>query len=158
MFQSFLNLPKQALFILINEKDKKVYISYSSKLHSRLGVIAVEITDRIWRYKDMVKDKKKLELRILETTPQKHFVNYYRNEYRNNGYELYNETERIPLQYQFKLCYTVRKVLVVAVDKRWNKTVLGRFETYEEARGFLLYIKHNNPACSLCYSLNGVNL
>jgi len=158
MFQSLLNLPKQAIFILINEKDKKVYISYSSKFHNKLGSIAEQIRDNTWRWKEMIKDKKKLELKILETNIERHFVNYYRNEYRNNGYTLYNETERIPLQYQFKIQYSSRRVLVVAVDKRWTRTILGRFETYEEARGFLFYIGHNNPAGSLVYSINGVRL
>jgi hypothetical protein len=146
------------MFVLINEKDKKVYISYSSKFHSKLGSIVSYIRDNTWRWKDMVKDKKKLELKILETRVERHFVNYFRNEYRNNGYTLYNETERIPLQYQFKIQYTSRKVLVVAVNKMWKPIVLGRFETYEEARGFLLYIGHNNPAGSLCYSNNGVRV
>jgi hypothetical protein len=155
VFQSILALPKQAIFVLLNEKDKKVYISYSTKFHSKLGSIAEQIHDHTWRWKDMIKDKKKLQLQILETSVQKNFVKYYRDYYRNKGYELYNEKERIPLWYEFKLGYTQRKVVVFAVDGHWNKTVLGRFDTYEEARGFLFYIRHNNPAHSLCYSIKG---
>lgn len=158
MFQSFLNLPKQAMFVLINEKDKKVYISFSTRFHTKLGSIVTQMRDGTWRWKDMIKDKKKLEVKILETRVEKHFVNYYRTEYRNKGYTLYNETERIPLQYEFKINYTSRRVLVVAVDRNYKKTILGRFETYEEARGFLFYVGHNNPSNSLVFSINGVRL
>ena len=158
MFQELLNLPKQAIFTLINEKDKKVYISYSTRLHSKLGSIAASLRDNTWRWKVMVKDKKKLQLVVLETTVERNFVKYYKEHYKALGYEIYNETEKPSLWYEFKITYSQRKVLVVAVTTRNDKTTLGRFNTYEEARGFLLYIRHSNPANSLCYAINGVRL
>jgi hypothetical protein len=156
MFQDLLNLPKQAIFVLINEKDKRVYVSFSSTFHIRLGSILSQFRDGTWRWKDMLKDKKKLSLVILETTVQKNFVKYYKELYQKNGYTVYNEKEKLPLVYQFKINYSQRKVLVVAVNARNDKTLLGRFDTYEEARGFLLYIRHNNPSYSLCYSTKGL--
>lgn len=153
MFQTLVSLPKQAIFVLLNEKDKKAYVSFSSRLSYKLGSIVTEMNEGTWRYKFMTRDRKKLSLVILETSVQKHFVKYYKDEYRNNGYELYNESERIPLQYRFVINYTKNRVLVVAVNNNNDKEILGKFKTYDEARGFLLYIQHNNPANSLCYSI-----
>jgi hypothetical protein len=155
MFQEFLNLPKQAIFALVNERDKKVYVSFSMTFHVRLGSILGQFRDGSWRWKDMIRDRKKLSLVILETSIQKNFVKYYKEQFQKNGYTVYNEKEKLPLWYEFKINYSLRKVLVVAVNARNDKTVLGRFNTYEEARGFLLYIKHNNPANGLCYSIKG---
>lgn len=158
MIQNLFNLPKQAIFVLLNERDKKVYLSYSSRLPQKLGSIVSEMSGGTWRYKEMIKHKKRLRLVIIETNIQKNFIQYYKNEYLKKGYELYNAKEKAPLLYEFKIIYTQRKVLVVAVNTRNDKTILGRFNTYEEARGFLLYIQHNNPTNSLCYATNGGRL
>lgn len=156
MFQDFLNQPKECLFVLVNEKDKRVYVSFSTRFHARLGTIMEQLRDGTWRWKDMIRDRKKLSLAILETTVQKNFVKYYKEQFQKNGYTVYNDKEKLPLVYKFRIDYSQRKVLVVAVNARNDKTVLGRFDTYEAARGFLLYVRHNNPSNSLVFSINGV--
>jgi hypothetical protein len=156
IFQELLNLPKQAIFALVNETDGKVYVSFSTRFPSKLGSIIGQLVDKTWRWKEMILRRKFLKLVILETSVERNFVKYYKEQFQKNGYTVYNEKEKLPLWYEFKINYSLRKVLVVAVNARNDKTVLGRFNTYEEARGFLLYIKHNNPANSLCYSISGL--
>lgn len=141
------------IFALINEIDKRVYVSYSARFHQRLGTIQSEILGGDWKYKQMIDDQPKLVCKILENQNTKNFVKYYIDQYKKQGYYIYNGTEKIPLEYKFKMEITNRNVLVCAVNKRNEKTVLGTFKMYQDAQDFYEYIMKNNPAKSLVYAL-----
>lgn len=106
-----------------------------------------------WKYPAMTGDMAKLELVILEQRLEKNFVKYFLDEYRNDGYTIYNEKERIPLEYRFKIEYGEKSVFVVAVNKRKEKVRLGTYRKFKDAQRFLRYITKNNPANSLVYSI-----
>jgi hypothetical protein len=148
-----LALSDQAIFALINETDKRVYVSYSSRLHKRIGSIMSEILAGEWKYKQMIEDKAKLKLVILEHQDTKTFVKYFIDDFKRRGYYIYNESEKPPVEYRFKIEHTVNHVLVVAVNKRNEKKVLGKFKMFEDARQFLEYVTGNNPTKSLVYSI-----
>lgn len=101
----------------------------------------------------MVEDKDKLELIILDNTNTKNFVKYFIDQYRKQGYYIYNDTDKLPLTYRFRIEYTTRAVLVVAVNKRNEKEILGEFQYVGDAQEFLAYVMQNNPSKSLVYSL-----
>lgn len=142
-----------AIFALHNKTDKRIYISYSSRLHQRLGTILSEIVAGEWKFKTMVEDKDKLELIILDNTNTKNFVKYFIDQYRKQGYYIYNDTDKLPLTYRFRIEYTTRAVLVVAVNKRNEKEILGEFQYAGDAHEFLAYVMQNNPSKSLVYAI-----
>jgi hypothetical protein len=141
------------IFALINETDKRVYVSYTSRLHQRLGTILSEILEGDWKFKEMIQDKDKLECVILEHRIEKNFVKYFINDYRNKGYYIYNSSDKNPLEYRFRIDITYHKVLVCAVNKRNEREILGEFSMFDEASEFLEYITVNNPTKSLVYKI-----
>lgn len=143
----------RAVFAIINEIDKRVYVSYSSRLHQRLGIITSEILAGDWKYPQMIEDSSKLNVLILEQRDCKVFVKFFIGQYKKLGYSIYNDSEKIPLEYKFKMEYTNRNILVLAVNKRNEKEVLGTFKMFEDAQNFLSYIMNNNPTKNLVYSI-----
>jgi hypothetical protein len=164
VFQTFLRLPPAAIFALINETDKKVYISHTTRLPTRLGEMVDKMTLGTWKFPAMTQDKHKLELKILEqsNTESRYFVQYFVSEYRNMGYTIYNETENLPKGYTFQIQYSFdtiafrmdELVSVIAINSQYEKIVLGKFQHPQEAEDFLEnVVKKNNPAGSLVFKI-----
>lgn len=156
-FSMLLSQPVGAIFALVNEFDKRVYVGYSATLQTRLGAISGEILNKTWKYQAMIDDCNKLQLKILETRLELNFVKYYMDQYRNMGYEIYNATAKVPLKYTFSISVfgTVGDVKVVATSSnRANVIVLGSFKKFDQATEFLIYITNNNPTGALVYNVD----
>lgn len=152
MINDLLKLPRSVIFAIINDSSKKAYISYTSNLQRRLGVISSEILDGISSIGNVTE---KIEAKILETTNDKVLVKYFIADYRNKGYTIL--TEKIPLEYKFKTFLSIDEgnVKVVAVNKRNDKIILGTFKNIETANNFVKFIETNNLTKNLIYSIYG---
>lgn len=151
----FLSRVDQGIFAIINEQDKRVYIGCSTRLHQRIGTINGEILEGTWKYKQMIVDKNCLVFLVLDNNPDKLFVKYFIDQYKKKKYTVYNDTERLPLEYRFRLeILSQDRVIVVAVNKRNDKIVLGEFDRIMPAREFLKYINRNNPSKNLVFAVD----
>lgn len=163
LIHQLLTLPKTAVFALINDFDKRVYVSYSTTFKTRLMGIIEQISTKRWKYRGMLNELKHIRLVILDKNLPEHelkiFTKYHRDMYRNNGYRFYNK-EKVPLQYSFSIRFTDRKnaICVVAFNSRKEPTILGYFETIELAQEFLVMVKDRNlnPSQNLVYARNGM--
>lgn len=150
----FLSIHNQGIFAIVNHHSKYVYVGYSARLHQRLGIIQSEILEGTWKYKQMILDKDCLVFCLLDSSPDKLFVKYFMEQYQKEGYKLYNEDERLPLEYKFRIeILEGKRALVVAVNKRNDKIILGNFDRIMPAREFLKYISRNNPTKNLVFAL-----
>lgn len=157
-------LPKTAVFAFINDSDKRVYVSYSSTFKMRLMTIIDQIATRRWKYKGMINELSKLRLVVLDRNQPEHelklFTKYHRDYYRNQGYRFYNSKERVPLQYSFTIRFSDRRnaICVVALTTRREPTIIGWFETLEEAKEFLELVNDRtiNPTRNIVYARNRV--
>jgi hypothetical protein len=155
-------LPKTAVFAFINDFDKRVYVSYSTTFKTRLMGIIEQISTRRWKYKGMINELSKLKVVILDKNLPEHelklFTKYHRDYYRNLGYRFYNSKEKVPLQYSFTIRFTDKRnsICVVALTTRREPTIIGWFETLEEAQSFLALVtdKSLNPTRNLVYARN----
>jgi hypothetical protein len=161
LIYDLLTLPKTAVFAFINDFDKRVYVGYSSTFKTRLMAIIDQIATKRWKYRGMTNELKKLRLVILDKNIPEHdlkiFTKYHRDSYRNNDYRFYNK-ERLPLQYSFTIRFTDKRnaICVVALTTRRDPTILGWFETIEEANDFLVMVKDRNlnPSQNVVYARN----
>lgn len=167
MFQQILELPPACIFALVNETDKRVYISHTTRLPTRLGEMVDKMTLGTWKFPAMTEDKQKLELVILERgDTEKYFVQYFIGEYRKRGYTIYNETENLPRGYRFQIKYMLQGdwlskdyltrpgVLITAYLSNGETEILGKFHHPKEAEDFLEnVVKKNNPAGSLVFKI-----
>lgn len=163
LIYNLFTLPKTAVFAFINDLDRRVYVSYSSTFKTRLMTIIDQMATKRWKYRGMINELKKLRLVILDKNIPEHdlkvFTKYHRDYYRNLEYRFYNK-EKLPLQYTFTIRFTNKRnsICVVALTTRRDPTILGWFETIEEANSFLALIKDRNlnPSQNLVYARNTV--
>jgi hypothetical protein len=163
LIYTLMTLPKTAVFAFINDFDKRVYVSYSSTFKTRLMTILDQMATKRWKYRGMINELKKLRLVILEKNLPEHdlkvFTKYHRDNYRNSQYRFYNK-EKLPLQYSFTIRFTDKRnsICVVALTTRRDPTVLGWFETIDEANTFLALVQDRNlnPSQNLVYARNTV--
>jgi hypothetical protein len=160
LIHQLLTLPKTAVFALINDFNKRVYVAYSTKFKTRLMTIIELIATKRWKHRGMINELKHIRLVILEKNIPEHelklFTKYHRDNYRNQGYRFYNK-EKIPLQYSFAIRLTTGgRIAVVAFNSRKEPTILGLFYLLEEANKFLVDLKDRNlnPSQNLVYARN----
>lgn len=162
LVHQLLTLPKTAVFALVNDFHKRVYVSYSTKFKTRLMTIIEQIGNKRWKHRGMINELKHIRLVILEKNLPDHelkiFTKYHRDNYRNQEYRFYNK-EKIPLQYSFAIRLTPEgRITVVAFNSRKEPTILGLFDSVEESQEFLLTIKDRNlnPSQNLVYARNSL--
>lgn len=140
LFQDLVTIPKRCVYALVNERDKKAYIAYSS---NTLGSICNLISSN-----KLQEDWSKLQIKILETIQSsnklkiryQHWTTYYAN----NGYRLYRDYKAV----QYKLSIDViedhkrgvenRLLFIVRLVSRGYKSVtVGVFGSMEEMNEFI---------------------
>lgn len=144
-FNDSINIPKMDLLFklcnrgiiaLINENDKKVYITATN---SMLGLIERYTTDLklgAFKCKEMNKDRDKLQFSILDMglyniKYYKYGIRKYYEMYKNLGYSIYNEDEisYISIYYKFHKRISSKGVeLYLQGKSRSNNLLIGKFE------------------------------
>lgn len=125
--------------------------------------IIEQLATKRFKSRGMVNELNDLQLVIFERNIPDHelkvFTKYYRDQYRNQGYRFYLN-EKIPLAYSFSIRFTEQRhaITVVASNARKELTVLGYFQSLEEAQSFLALVNdpYINPTRNLIYARNTV--
>lgn len=137
-----INYPEMCIYGLINTKDRKIYLGYTSNLPLALARIVKDIK---YSNNKLNKDAGKLELCILETITDKKNLRlrykFHQNDYSNKGWLLYKRDTKLPT-------YKLRIDIMANSDGEWSKESLvgvklitrgykeltiGVFQRYEEA-------------------------
>ena len=138
------NYPELCIYGLINSKDHKIYIGYTTNLPSALSRI---IKETKYSNNKLKQDWNKLELIILETITDRKNLRvrhrFYNNDYSNKGWMLYNKNSNLT---SYKLRIDVMNngigkdlnVQVKLISRRYREIVVGIFNTYEEASNWCL--------------------
>lgn len=137
------------IFAIINDFTKVVSVSYTTNFQQRLNQISTDFYNRGISLENYT-------ARILETCcDDRCFVKYYVDDYRNKGYTIIDG--KLPLVYKFKIEFSIeeKSVAVVAVNKRNDKIILGKFTNIETANKYLLFITVNNISNNLVFSICG---
>ena len=158
-----LSMPKTAVFAFVNDRTRRVYVTYSTTYKVRLMQIVHQIATKRWKYRGMLNEMKHMKLLVLDANVPEHelkvFTKYHRDSYRNRGYRFYDK-EKTPIQYSFSLRFSVKTnaIVVVASTLRKKETILGYFPTIEEAQEFLALVndRNINPSRNLVYARNMV--
>ena len=131
---------KSAIYALINERDKRVYVGSAKYPISEAGRVISDIYSPMrCIYQQMKTDKKRLKFLILEYTKQLKIDKWkWMDYYKTLGYSIYNESI-MPI-YSIRKFNNVstRKVEVQIVTKGKRVSFVKEFKTNDEAD---LYIK-----------------
>lgn len=127
------SLPQNAVFGLISDSSRECLISYSSSLKSRIGQILDDNQDII---------KEDTRLVIFDTVQDMEYkliyAQYYRQRYLDMGYKNVGSAVQY-INYRVKVQFStlLNEVLVMLVNKRKDKTVVGVFKSVDDANSFV---------------------
>lgn len=143
LFKDLCMLPKEGLYCLINEEDKKIQIYNTVNIISSISRLSQEIENL--NNSELKKDLDKVKLKILETNfkcKDSRNIRYKQviQSYKDRGYKFYNELSVVQYivkeTFQYKDLKAYYVIELVNPSSRIN-IVVGVFRKYREARKFL---------------------
>lgn len=127
------NLPQNAVFGLISDSSKECLISYSSNMKCRIGQILED-------NKNVIKEDTRLVIfdTIQDLEYKLIYTEYYRKKYLDMGYRNVGSSVQY-INYKVKVQFSeyLKEALVVLVNKRKDKKVVGVFKSVDEANSFV---------------------
>lgn len=144
----FKQFPRSCIIILINETDKKVYISPTKDLAyfiSRFNNIYSKSLGSITSFK--------IEEINVPYESLKFFMKYYYKQYTDKGYSLVNEYNYVTYNIKIKVKWDA--VYMFAENTRKEKIKVGEFKDIFEAISFQeqYYNTESNPCMTLVYHI-----
>ena len=139
-------VPLQGIIALINDSDKKVYLTQGSNIPVLLGKIISEIKQGIHTHQELCDDYKKLKAMVIETqidiTHRYLHMSYWYDYFEASGYKLYTKKNHLSYKVSKGLVNVSKNssklvVEVYLVNSRCEKTVVGVFETIQQADEFI---------------------
>jgi len=126
-------LPSDAVFGLISDSSKEVYVSHTTNLRSRIGLImdnfSIREDTRLVVFLDGVYDKGYKQI----------FAQYHLDKYISDGYRNVGIVGRSYINYKVRVQYSelLNEVLVTLTTKRGDKMVVGVFSNVDDANKFV---------------------
>lgn len=145
-------LPQDAVFGVISDSRREFYISHTSNLRTRIGLIIDDIEmyedSRLVVFVDGIEDKKYKQM----------FAQYYVDKYVADGYKNVSRNKCSYINYKVRVQYAelFNEVWVVLVNKRNDKLVVGRFKTVDEANEYVRVYYPVGELVQPIYSTNKV--
>jgi len=138
--QLLVNMPKNAIYALVDAQDKEIFLTYSYDVLSSLSRLISEIRAGI----GLPIDPTKYEYKLLETTDKQNLklrFNYWYDYYASLGYKFHNKRRHI----NYRLTSVVgrdfrnpnHRLLYVKLKNWKNEIVLGAFNNIEECNEFI---------------------
>lgn len=150
-----LNTP--GVYALINNKDKRIFITQSNNILSSVSRNIAQIRDKSHSCRPLLRNLPNLELLVLEheSSPKNRKIrlSYWMTIYKTKGYELYNPSTPVSYKVQARITsdYFVH---VLLINKRNDKLVVGVFNTMSEAESFISQNYPNQSINNVIYSSN----
>jgi hypothetical protein len=142
LFNYLINYPEMCIYALINQKEQKIYLGYTTNLP---GALARIIKDLKYSNNKLKNDLDKLTFGIIETiTDRKNLrlrYKFHQNEYSNDGWMLYRKDNKLP---NYKLRIDVlgedglhttdhTKVFVKLRTRGGSEVIIGVFSDFNDA-------------------------
>lgn len=149
---TLLRYPRNAVYALINDSDKKVYVSYSVDV-----LLAIRRLLADYAVLDADYKSGKIRIAILETISDKKtmqlYVEHYQVKYEGMGYSFYKRNRFVHYKIQIAI-ETDRLVYVFLVSRNYSKLIVGIFSKMDQANAFKKVLENSNPILPV-FALNG---
>lgn len=166
LFKDLKNLPKGAIYALMNEKEKKAFVVQTTALISSLTRQVHQIKEGHHYIKQLVKDQNELEFVLLEANVKRNLLPVRHticcNMLLDEGYTLYNEIScfyyrgmirfgRMPGSRHHEVIYVSLR------SKNKEEFVVGVFERTNEVKDFVTrYYPNLHRITEVVYSPNSL--
>lgn len=148
VFKAMYEMPRRGIFILINEKKKCLYISYSKNLVTSVARNVREMQDKVHIYKPLNRNIRDWRFEIIETLYYEDTIldisckiNSFIEIYKQLGYEVKTHTNIVQLRFRVDIGEDY-KVYCKLVTKGHNEYVMGVFNNMEEAEEFIIQYRN----------------
>jgi hypothetical protein len=145
LFNEFLNLKRCGIFALVNNEDKKVYITFSKEICSSFARIIREIHEKTCSYKQLIDDAQKLSYIFIEninyedTKLDIHLkMEYFIQQYKHLGYTMYNDKHK-PAKFKVVIDVhnDIKRIHVCLMSKSYRRSItVGVFDKMWDAEEF----------------------
>lgn len=133
-------MSNKGIFCLINNVDKRIYISFSNNVFLALATLLNNVNSQSSPvYVELYNDLNKLEFKVLDTTydnlriGQSFYVEYYED----LGYNMYNNFKGLKYKVRIEPNDKLGKVAVVLQNRRKEKVVVAVFDSVLEAEEYV---------------------
>lgn len=164
-FNSLLKLPRSAVYAVIDEKQRRVLVSYSTSLMASLGRLIERINTGEMPYRKL-NPYNRLKFVVLEKDECRNRLmvrtGFHMQEFKKQGYSLVVDVP--PATYVLKsvLLYTglnaghrsEAKIQAVLVSKRNSKIIVGEFKTQAEYDAFARLHYRNGKVYDIVYDVS----
>jgi hypothetical protein len=155
VLSDYLKLPQSCVYLIINEQHKLATVNYTENIAGALHRLYDDLAGR--------SPETALVLQILSVTTDietlKLHSEYWKDQYRNNGYTDLIPASRKTLQYRARVLVDpdMRSVNVELVTARGQGKVVGKFKTQTEASDFIMmYYGGDNEYRLPVYAVNSL--
>lgn len=155
MLSDYLKLPQSCVYLIINEQQKLATVNYTENIAGALYRLYDDLAGR--------SPETALDLQILSVTTDietlKLHSEYWKDQYRNNGYSDVIPTGRKALQYSARVLVAsdLSSINVELVTARGQRKVVGKFKTQTEAKDFIMmYYGGDNSYRLPVYAVNSL--
>lgn len=143
IFKAMFELPRMGIFVLRNDKKKRVYISYSKQLLTSLCRNIREMQDKVHVYKPLNYNFKDWKFSIIETLTFNDTildisckVGSLVQVYKQLGYDVRTHKNIAQLRFRVDVGQDY-KIYCKLITKNYNEYVMGVFETMQDAEEFI---------------------
>jgi hypothetical protein len=155
LYKNLYNLSRPGIIVFENKAKKKVLIKATTNILSCVSKLVSSLTTKKHINQELIKDRTKLTLLILETDVSDLWsLRYWGNHYKSLGYAFYSHCEPSQLNLRLRADYRFG-MMVELYDKANRPLVVGVFSTKVEALSWIdtyyINLDHINPvfACNL---------
>lgn len=146
-------LPQDAVFGLISDSSKECYVSYTSNLKARIGLI---LTDN----ENILKDDTRLVVFVDGIQDLKYklmYAQYFRDRLVDDGYKIVGGPVKY-INYRVVVQYSslFNEALVLLINNRKDKLVVGVFKNVDEANSFVDEFYRTGNMIQPIYALNAL--
>lgn len=157
--KDLLDYSKPGIWGFINEKDKRVFISYSNNILASVSRNISQIQDKSHSCRKLIRDLPNLTFVMLvcndSTKTRKIRAVELMDSFVSRGYVPY--TNKLIVSYKIRIVVTTDfKIHVLLVNRRNDKTVIGVFDKMDEASSFIQHNYPNNKIHNVIYSDNSL--
>lgn len=162
--KDLLSYSKPGIWVFINEKDKRFFISHSNNILAAVSRNISQIQDKSHSCRKLIRDLPNLNfIMLVQDTDEsispknrKMRAQELTEAFIAKGYTSY--TNRIIVSYKLRTVVTKDfKIHVLLVNKRNDKIVVGVFDKIDESSSFIQHNYPNNKIHKVIYCQNSLS-
>ena len=152
LFKILYKMPESGVIAFRNNEMKIIYITQSKNIKPLISKILVEIKNKIFKHRELVKSGENTEILFLQdckdAETRKLHIQYWIDYFENQGFTVLKDKSPLEYRVRVRLGSRYEQIFVELLNKRREIKVVGVFKSIIEAEDFV----------EKCYKINKYKL